>query len=294
MERSNAIDIDYHNCSNQSLVDACKPGEYPVIGGCEFGRHVVRIANDAVIKYGYGVTAAEAATQAFVHSHVDVSMFRVPKVYRFFEEEADLGNIGYLVMEFIKGTRLDKLDDHAKSELSVRLASCLQHLWQIPVPSDFQPGPIGGGEPKGLVWSDDGACTVFETLSDMEDWLNVSLDVDEAMARKGRWDILDYCAPLESIHHRLSLAKYSLVVCHGDFIGRNAILQSDGTIWILDWGCAGCYPIFFDLYVMIYNESFDPVLITPLIQQLMAPIIQERWSFDGLETPPEPYWPDEE
>ncbi|MCJ1399198.1 hypothetical protein MMC11_002400 [Xylographa trunciseda] len=318
MDLFNSTRIDYHNASEKSLVDACKSGQYPIIGGCEFGRHVVLIENDAVIKYGYGVTAAEAATQAYVHSHVDISIFRVPKVYRFFEEESDLGSIGYLVMEFIEGTTLDDLDIHIKSGLSTRIASYLRHLWQIPIPANTPPGPIGGGEPRGHIWSDEGACTVFETILDMDNWLNVSLDIDEDMARMGRWDILDYRAPLESIHHRLSLANCSLVLCHGDFIGRNAILQPDGTICILDWGCAGCYPLFFDLYLVISNESSDPALLTPLLQQLSclrtkfakeldllrrvqrantvfsrAPKDeQKQWSFDSLEPFPEPYWPE--
>ena len=51
-------------------------------------------------------------------------------------------------------------------------------------------------------------------------------------------------------------------------VGRNAILQPDGKICILDWGCAGCYPLFFDLYPVTCNESSEPALLTPLLQQL--------------------------
>lgn len=160
------------------------------------------------------------------------------------------------------------MDEQIQLGLSARMATCLQHLWQLPVPADRRPGPIGGGEPKGRIWSDDGACTVFESLSDMEDWLNVSLENDENLARIGRWDILDYHAPLGSIRDRLSLGKCSLVMCHGDFVGRNVMLQPDGALCILDWGCAGLYPLFFDLYSIVSNENFDPSMLTPLLQRL--------------------------
>ena len=160
------------------------------------------------------------------------------------------------------------MDEQIQLGLSARMATCLQHLWQLPVPADRRPGPIGGGEPKGRIWSDDGACTVFESLSDMEDWLNVSLENDENLARIGCWDILDYHAPLGSIRDRLSLGKCSLVMCHGDFVGRNVMLQPDGALCILDWGCAGLYPLFFDLYSIVSNENFDPSMLTPLLQRL--------------------------
>lgn len=270
MEPFDANGIDYQNVSKQALVDVCRSNEYPIVGGCEFGRLVVRIAENAVIKYGLGVTASEAATQAYVHRYIDPSIFRVPKVFRFFEEKSDFGSTGYLVMEFIEGTTLDRLDENAQSGLSARIANCLQHLWQIPVPTTARPGPYGGGEPTGHIWSDYGACTIFGTLLDMEDWLNVSLDIDEELAKIGRWDILDYRAPLDSIHDRLSLADCSLVMCHGDFAGRNAILQTDGTLCILDWGCAGFYPLFFDLYLVMSNENVDPALLTLLLQELIG------------------------
>ncbi len=125
------------------------------------------------------------------------------------------------------------MDEQIQLGLSARMATCLQHLWQLPVPADRRPGPIGGGEPKGRIW-----------------------------------DILDYHAPLGSIRDRLSLGKCSLVMCHGDFVGRNVMLQPDGALCILDWGCAGLYPLFFDLYSIVSNENFDPSMLTPLLQRL--------------------------
>jgi len=269
MTSLNTTSIDYRYASEQSLKDACKSGAYPVIGGCEFGRLVVQISDDTVIKYGFGVTIAEARTQAYVHEHVDTSVFRVPEVYRFFEDESDWGLIGYLVMKFIDGTTLDALDEKLQTVLSVRLAGCLRHLWQISVPEKGRPGPVGGGEPRGNIWSDDSACTVFETLSDMEEWLNVSLENDEDLAKLGRWDTPGFCDPLDSIGERLSLADFPLVICHGDIAGRNAVLQKDGILCIIDWGCAGFYPFFFDLYQVMSNESRDPALLTPLLDRLV-------------------------
>lgn len=262
--------IDHDNASKEQFIDACRSGHYPVIGGCEFGRLVVQISQNAVVKYGSGVTAAEADTQAYVYEHIDPSIFRVPEVYQFFEEESDWGLIGYLVMEFVDGTTLDALDGQVQAELSTRLASCFQHLWQISATEKVRPGPIGGGEPRGSIWSDDGACTVFQTLLDMERWLNVSLENDEHLARIGRWDFPDYPDRLKSLNDRFSLEGCPLVMCHGDFVGRNAVLQDNGVLYIIDWGCAGFYPFFFDLYLLMSNESRDPALLTSLLELLVG------------------------
>jgi hypothetical protein len=81
MTAFHTMSIDHKNASQKQLIDACRSGDYPIIGGCEFGRHVVRISQNAVLKSGSGVTAAEAATQAYVYEHADPSIFRVPKIY---------------------------------------------------------------------------------------------------------------------------------------------------------------------------------------------------------------------
>ena len=58
------MSTDHENPSKEQLVDACRLGDYPVIGGWEFGRLVVRILQKAAVKYGPGMTTAEAATSS--------------------------------------------------------------------------------------------------------------------------------------------------------------------------------------------------------------------------------------
>ena len=248
--------IDHRNASQEELIDACKLGKYSIIGGCKYGNLVVRISENAVVKYGTGTKASEAAPQAYVHKHVDSSVFRVPKGYRFLDNETDWGLTGYLVMEFIEGTELDALDEQIRSGLSARLAGCLQHLWQMSMIEKEQSGPLGGGEPAGSIWWDEGACTVFGSVADVESWLNVSLKNDQALAKIGRWNFLDHrkpLEPLEPLEDGLSLAGCTLVICPGDIVGRNVILQESGVL----------YPVFFDLYSLIANEYRDRVLLSP-------------------------------
>lgn len=58
------------------------------------------------------------------------------------------------------------------------------------------PGPVGGGELRGYLWSESGAETTFDNVTDMESWLNKRLTIAQIEA--------------------LDLKQYELVMCHMD------------------------------------------------------------------------------
>ncbi|KAH8111354.1 hypothetical protein DFH11DRAFT_1614748 [Phellopilus nigrolimitatus] len=48
-----------------------------------------------------------------------------------------------------------------------------------------------------------------------------------------------------------------LVLTHGDLTPRNIILGDDGKVWIIDWGCSGVYPRWFEVSSMVL-DSMQP------------------------------------
>ena len=59
-------------------------------------------------------------------------------------------------------------------EIIPRIAKIIEHLGQIQ-DSHSVPGPIGGGEPGGYLFGDDGAKRTFVSIADFEAWLNIRL-----------------------------------------------------------------------------------------------------------------------
>lgn len=45
----------------------------------------------------------------------------------------------------------------------------------------------------------------------------------------------------------IDLASYPLILSHGDVCRRNMILESDGSLCLLDWGYSGLSPHYFEL-----------------------------------------------
>ncbi|ELR05315.1 hypothetical protein VC83_01570 [Pseudogymnoascus destructans] len=116
---------------------------------------VIKLSNDIAVKFGRGVTAAEARTHEFAYQNVNPNIVHVPQVYRFFERDYDprwSSSEGYLFMEYVPGRTLAELDLDVGDDIVPRIAQIIAHLGQIGVRNDLSdavPGPIGGGSPRG-------------------------------------------------------------------------------------------------------------------------------------------------
>ncbi|KAG4428876.1 hypothetical protein IFR05_015637 [Cadophora sp. M221] len=151
--------------------------------------------------------------------------------------------MGYLFMEYVPGQSLQDVDLKENIDIISRVARILKHLGDI---RDGQvPGPIGTGEPQGYIWGDDGARATFDSMADMEDWLNKRLLMHEKS---------------------INLSSCPLVFCHMDLCRRNMILEEDDTICLLDWGFAGLYPRFFEIISLSCMSPYDEPYEKPLLE----------------------------
>ncbi len=204
--------FDVHTATIDALVAVCSSVSCETLGGAPngSGRRVVKVSEQAVIKFGIGVTESEANNQRGAYLLLDPSIVRVPQVYRFFTN----GQHGYIVMEYIKGQILTPLEDQ---RLIHRVARALAHLAEL---SCRIPGPLSSGVPRGFLWPEN------EDLS----FINI-LDVERYFNSR-----------LAKSSPRLDFAQCNMVLCHLDVAPRNILWQEDGTICLLDWECAGFYP----------------------------------------------------
>ncbi|KAL1613567.1 hypothetical protein SLS56_012253 [Neofusicoccum ribis] len=204
----------------------CRRGEEragkrgPIVSEVEGGLSVVRISDDAVVKFGFGVSQAEADNQKRAYELVDPTIARIPRVYRFFTA----GQVGYIVMEYVEGKTLDSLADPT---CVGRIAHALSHFAQI---RGDKPGALGGGVSRGLLWSDD-------------------LEFAPASIR----DIEEYYNTRQLKSQSLNLKGYPLVLCHLDVAPRNILQLEDGSICLLDWASAGFYPRLFEICTLRLN-----------------------------------------
>ena len=254
--------LDPRTATNQELVAFCRESK-PIR---DYGTRLVLLSDEVIINFGIGVTPEEARNQRYVERQANSDFFRVPKIHRFFQD-ATLGPalvMGYIVMEYIKGTGLDTyqhhniLDTEAMAEIVERIVNALNHLLQIPVLHDQAPGPVGGGAPTGYLWSETGAGTSFTSLTDMEHWLNKRLALHELGG-----------------HAKLDLKSLELSMCHTDLAPRNIILQNDGGIYFLDWAYAGFYPRLFEIYALRTRLNREPIF-SEILKRLGPPTAKEE------------------
>lgn len=223
---------------------------------------VLRISPQIAINYGLGMLHSRAIMQDYAYHRLDPTIVRIPQVYRFFVDDSTGHSLpdGYLFMEYIPGQTLDQLDTAAgnnrvSKSLTNRLAKVVAHLQETKAEGDGPPGPVGGGMSQGYLWGDEGAKTVFNSVTDMNLWLNKRLNI---------------------IGKSIDLAPcYPLVLVHGDLCRRNVIVMDDDNrsnsnsnskeetdhaekkLCLVDWEHAALLPRVFETTAMLcYNDDW--------------------------------------
>lgn len=228
------MSLDLDNLSNEDIARLCDSPEAQVISGKKGGRWVVRLSESIAVKAGWSITPEEAANQDYAHACSWNSGLKVPKVYRYFQlssvdRYSQLSSVGYLVMEFIDGTSLEKISLQDRPHLIRRLAMSIRALATKELPEVI--GPRNGGIPRGYLFSEEGAGTSFSSINSLNSWFN-----ERSRLREGE-DGFDF---------RLSDCAF----CHLDLARRNLIMLPDETFCLLDWEYAGFYPRVFETYCL--------------------------------------------
>lgn len=248
-------DLDHVRASDEEVVVWCRRWKEAIVTG-KIGRErllastsniVVKLNEQALVKFGSPVTASEAANQRFAREILDPAQggVAVPKVFRYFEASSkDFAGeqCGYLIMEYISAAPSSDLSPEDIKICAKKIEKAVQVMWQT---SCDKPGPVDGGEPQGPMWAPDHrAYERFQSLEDMESWFNRALQKENAT---------------------MNLEGTNLVFCHLDLAPRNFLLSSDSTLYLLDWANAGFFPRYFEIWTLRSTRSHDLEFVTSLL-----------------------------
>ncbi len=163
---ANCAEIDVCTATIESLVTACSNPSREELGASPVvvGRTIVKIFEQAVIKFGLGVTESEVNTQRGACLLLNPNVVRVPWVYRFFENEG----LSYIAMEYVKGRVITSVED---PDLIFRIARILDHFAEF---MSRTSGPLRFGVPRGLLWPEEEVFH-FKNIQDVERYFNSRL-----------------------------------------------------------------------------------------------------------------------
>ncbi len=239
---------------------------------------VFRLADGTVLKTGpaWQIRAEEDAMR-LVASHTSIP---IPRIYDVWFE----GDKGFIIMEFIEGENLRRayfttLTEDQRRRVCRTLAGYLEQLRLIPLPppaSDWRIGAANGGPFREacLSWANE-PLGPFPSLSAFNDY-RVSL-----------YDKFGRIHPpvavrLAELRGAMADDDQRVVFTHADLHRDNVIIRvraedSDVDVAaILDWGCAGWRPIFWEAYKVMWLAPGPGIWKEELVDRLWAGMEKER------------------
>ena len=216
-----------------------------------YGLHVVRLSENVLVKFGEHLEPSEALVMRLVSAKFPT--IRLPQILRAFR----LGKIWYFCMEFVHGETLeacwDGLTEEEQENVCSQTADALQelHSWQV----FTRPGPIDlvGRTCKSIsfLFGFDNDAGPFASLRELEDWFEHRLRVSKNL----RKECIGWVPP--NTPGFIGTFGDAVGLAHMDLKCRNIVLESDGTVCLLDWGFAGAYPAHFEVIELCSCNARD-------------------------------------
>ncbi|KAN0074924.1 hypothetical protein V8E54_007535 [Elaphomyces granulatus] len=232
-------EVDLEKVSNKQLVDIYLTGPVLFVYG---GSKIVRLSHTLVLKGGMSVLPCEAENMKFAATYTQI---HIPKVHRVFQFRLDYEtrDTWFIVMDYVLGCCVEPdnwetLSERTHDEVTSQVAGMIEQMQSVTL-NHMRPGPIGGGAPFQGPWFSDYGAGPFDTLQELEDWLNHKLDVclrfKQAPEDTPRFEFKD------------------IVFTHQDIAPRNLILDPFGRVWLIDWAFAG-----------VRNNKFSNLVLSKL------------------------------
>jgi aminoglycoside phosphotransferase (APT) family kinase protein len=194
---------------------------------------VYQINSDTVVKVSRQSLECEALNMLMIQTMTSIP---VPKV-----KQLVIGHKRhYLVMEYINGRTLGACWSQLGFFAQLRIAWTLRgYVSQLRRLQRSVPGRIDGSVCEGYLCTDDGSGP-FSSYNDFTSWYNHKLKVAQRVRK----------VPLDTEQFDNS---WPLVFTHGDISPRNIIMAEDGTLFLIDWGYSGFFPVWHECVCMEWD-----------------------------------------
>ncbi|KAG5337961.1 hypothetical protein C0989_008564 [Termitomyces sp. Mn162] len=233
---------DIGHLSDQSILE--RSHQAPFVPGPE--RTVKRLTHNTVVKYQrpaypYSDDSCEENAQNLLLAK---STIPIPRVHRLIKHETSV----LLVMDYIPGQTLARvwpaLSTWKKICIAWTLRGYIRQLRHLTAPANTPPGPIARLAPQEAFTPVFGhvrpARGPFTSYSHLAQYFN------ERQKRFADKYNLHLDTPFDD--------SKPLVFSHQDINLRNVILGTDDRLWLIDWGCSGYYPEWFE-YIAMQNQA---------------------------------------
>ncbi|KAI5289141.1 hypothetical protein KEM54_004325 [Ascosphaera aggregata] len=237
-------DIDLSTISDVDLVRLATERLAPTLSWTE-EKHVMRISQKLVLKYGKGVLESEAKMlQLIERKKLDIKYPRIHRASTLDEDKSHWGTCGYIVMDYIEGERLDDnwvfFPRREQERIIEQVADAVRQLQSVYI---HTPGPIGGGPYRGRFFSNPGVAA-FQSASEMESWFEQRLSVSKRFHQ---------CP--QDLPVNFKFDKFVLV--HQHLVPENLMVDLDGNVWIVGWSNAGAYPPAFERAAIAASDGCE-------------------------------------
>ncbi|KAI1254016.1 hypothetical protein MGN70_004411 [Eutypa lata] len=247
--------LPYYVAESQLPAPLPEPEEIAKFGEViqdQTGRRIVNFKNCYIIKFGANVSLTEGMNMLYMHeARCEVS---IPKVFAIYPRTHPAGHsIGYIIMEYIVGKRLDtiwpQLDPPEKNRISDHLRGYFDTLRSLPSPGYF--GCIGKRPFEDSMFWTAPESNIEEGLIngpfDSEEQLNNALVEKHIYNSSLRQKTQFYSRVLPMV-----LQGHKPVFTHGDFQKKNVVIAENGTPVLIDWETAGWFPEYWEYALSMF------------------------------------------
>lgn len=246
------------------------------LGDPSLGKRIVRYYDDTIVKFGGSVRLAEAEAMHMIAEQTSIPVPRVIGAYL-------LEGICYIIMSFEKG---QPLDVYWNSATEAQQEHVIEQLRDYVSQMRKIKGTFIGGidyapcEDGLFMWDFEGMDRAYGPYQD-EAAFNEG--IIEALHRKLPPETFKeppdptsagYNKAWEDEQLVRSLKGHEIVFTHGDLNHSNILVRDDGTVVLIDWGCSGYWPSYWEYHRTTLMGTFRHDFIRQIVR-FIPPFYQE-------------------
>ncbi|KAE8415340.1 kinase-like domain-containing protein [Aspergillus pseudocaelatus] len=225
----------------------------------KMGARLAWADTDMLVKFGHGVRLAEAEALHLVSKRTTIAVPKLLSAYI-------LDGTGYIIMSYEHGTPFEQYWDNASETEHQRiLAQLTDYVRQMrAIEGNFIGGLDRSPSRDGVFEGGYGDHTMYsygpyESEESFNEGMVQALRdrLPEKLLESENDPESNFWASEYILHQTVrGLKGHKIVFTHGDLHEGNMLVQSDGTVVLLDWGLSGFWPEYWEFYRAMFNPPW--------------------------------------